>query len=685
MTAISDRDGELGTATADGNGDWTLTPGSAMSADTHSITVTATDAADNTGDASEALSITIDNTAPAVTINKAESQDDPAADTPVRFTAVFSEPVSGFADEDADTSGSTAAGPLSVLITEADPADGTAYEVAISGMSGAGDVIVTIPAHAAQDAAGNTSTAGTGDDSTVAYDPALNDIAYELSASHATVAEGDEGSTGLTFTITRSGATSGESATDFEIGGTATFAEDFDNIGGTGGASGLTGSISFAADELSKTVTLDVLGDAADESDETIEITLSETGGSGTAIYTNNPAVSTITDDDTAGFTLSKTEVTVNESGTADTFTAVLDSQPAGSVVLAVSSGDTGEAAVSPESLTFTSDNWDTAQEVTVTGADDDAGDGNQTTAVTVSVEDASGDDTYDSLEDQTVSVTVADNDTPGITVAPTALTVDEPAGTADFTITLNTQPADSADVEFSLIAGSECMLSVTSPATIANADWGTGVTVTVTAQDDEEDNPGDQRTCAVTIGAATSTDSAYDGLDPDDVTVTVTDDETPAIALSSTSVDEDMPAGTAVGTLSVSNYSDAGSVSFALISGDGSEDNALFTTDGDKLVTGASFDFETDERHTYNVRVSASDGSEIIASGSFSVTVSDVVIPGDLNADDRLDLADAVSLLNILTSDTYDPESHPEGDVNGDGRCDMKDLILLLRMLVGL
>jgi len=290
VTVISDRDGELGTATADG--DWTFTPDSAMSADTHSIT--ATDAADNTGEVSEALSITIDNTAPAVTINQAESQDDPAADTPVRFTAVFSEPVSGFADEDADTSGSTAAGPLSVLITEADPADGTAYEVAISGMSGAGDVIVTIPAHAAQDAAGNTSTAGTGDDSTVAYDPALNDIAYELSVSHATVAEGDEGSTALT--ITRSGATSGESATDFEIGGTATFGEDFDSIGGTGGTSGLTGSISLAADE----------------SDETVEITLS--GTDGTVNCTNNQAVLTIADDDTAGFTLSKTEIAVSES-----------------------------------------------------------------------------------------------------------------------------------------------------------------------------------------------------------------------------------------------------------------------------------------------------------------------------------------------------------------------------------
>lgn len=61
----SDLDGSLGSTVADGSGNWTFTPGSAVSEGVHSITATATDLADNTGPASAALSVTVDTTVPA--------------------------------------------------------------------------------------------------------------------------------------------------------------------------------------------------------------------------------------------------------------------------------------------------------------------------------------------------------------------------------------------------------------------------------------------------------------------------------------------------------------------------------------------------------------------------------------------------------------------------------------------
>ena len=78
----------------------------------------------------------------------------------------------------------------------------------------------------------------------------------------------------------------------------------------------------------------------------------------------------TTTDDDTAGFTVTASggSTTVAETGSTDTFTVVLDVQPASDVVISVSSGDTGEVTVSPATLTFTSTNWDTAQTVTING-----------------------------------------------------------------------------------------------------------------------------------------------------------------------------------------------------------------------------------------------------------------------------------------------------------------------------
>ena len=97
----------------------------------------------------------------------------------------------------------------------------------------------------------------------------------------------------------------------------------------------------------------------------------------------------TTTDSDVAGFTVIESggTTTVAEDGsTTDDFTVVLDAQPISDVVISVTSSDTGEATVSPATLTFTSGNWDSSQTVTVTGVDDSLIDGSQTTTVTIAV-----------------------------------------------------------------------------------------------------------------------------------------------------------------------------------------------------------------------------------------------------------------------------------------------------------
>ena len=77
------------------------------------------------------------------------------------------------------------------------------------------------------------------------------------------------------------------------------------------------------------------------------------------------------TANDTAGFTVAESggSTTVAETGSTDTFTVVLDAQPSSDVVISVVSSDTGEATVSPATLTFTNGNWDTPQTITITGA----------------------------------------------------------------------------------------------------------------------------------------------------------------------------------------------------------------------------------------------------------------------------------------------------------------------------
>ena len=75
----------------------------------------------------------------------------------------------------------------------------------------------------------------------------------------------------------------------------------------------------------------------------------------------------------------------MSESGSSDSFTFALGSEPAGDVVVSVASSDLSEVVVSASALTFTASNWDTPQTVVVTGVNDGLSDGDQAVDVTLS------------------------------------------------------------------------------------------------------------------------------------------------------------------------------------------------------------------------------------------------------------------------------------------------------------
>ena len=104
-----------------------------------------------------------DTTAPTVTITKKADQADPTSTDPIDFTVVFSEPVTGFIDNDIELSGT--AGAVAATVT----GSGTTYNVAVSGMNASGTVIAKVKEGAAIDGANNQSTAsGT---ASVAFEP----------------------------------------------------------------------------------------------------------------------------------------------------------------------------------------------------------------------------------------------------------------------------------------------------------------------------------------------------------------------------------------------------------------------------------------------------------------------------------------------------------------------------------
>jgi LPXTG-site transpeptidase (sortase) family protein len=125
----------------------------------------------------------LDEIQPSVTIDQAGGQADPTNISPINFTVIFSEAVSGFTGTDVSLSG--AALPTTALVTEIAPNDGTTYNVAVSGMTGIGTVIALLNAGVAADAAGNGNTASTSTDNSVVFDPSFPVVLFNANTSPA--------------------------------------------------------------------------------------------------------------------------------------------------------------------------------------------------------------------------------------------------------------------------------------------------------------------------------------------------------------------------------------------------------------------------------------------------------------------------------------------------------------------
>ncbi|WP_333119850.1 DUF4347 domain-containing protein [Microcoleus sp. Pol17_C1] len=360
----------------------------------------------------------------------------------------------------------------------------------------------------------------------------LNPIDYAITAGVATVTEGNEGKTAATFTVTRSGCTELASTVDYAIAGTAD-SSDYKNIGGTSGATAATGTINFAAGETSKTITLDVLGDAAIETNETLEVTLSNPSKlDSTPTITTATATTTITNDDTAGFTVSPKAISTTEAGGKADFTVKLDSQPTANVTIGLRSSNPAEGTVSTDSLTFTPANYNQSQTITVSGVNDLVADGPQPYKI-VTAAAVSTDANYNSLDPDDVTVTNSDDDTPGITINPTAGLITGEEGTkANFSVVLNTQP--TADVTIGLNTDNVAEGTVsTNSLTFTPANWSAPQQVTVTGvEDSSADGDIDYK---IVTAAAVSTDVNYNNRDVADVSITNKDNDTAGISITPT------------------------------------------------------------------------------------------------------------------------------------------------------
>ncbi|MFL3016311.1 MAG: hypothetical protein ACJZ2F_02085 [Acidimicrobiales bacterium] len=99
---------------------------------------------------------------------------------------------------------------------------------------------------------------------------------------------------------------------------------------------------------------------------------------------------------------------------------------------------------------------------MTVTGVDDNIIDGTITSTITIAVDDASSDNDFDPVADQTVSTTTTDNDAAGFTVAQSggSTSVAESGTTDTFTVALTAQPASNVVIAITSNDTGEATLS---------------------------------------------------------------------------------------------------------------------------------------------------------------------------------------------------------------------------------
>ena len=403
-----------------------------------------------------------------------------------------------------------------------------------------------------------SGASGVADPSAVTLTIADDDAAPSLSISAPSVAEGAAGaSAALDWTVALSAA-SGRAVTVAYAegtGGTATAGTDYTALA--------AGTLTFAAGETSKTVSVTVTGDATDEPDETVVVTLSAPSNAtipdGAASGTG-----TIMDDDAAPtVALALADSSIAENGGATTVTATLSHPSSAATTVTVTAVAGFYTVESDAAIVIAAGETATVSDGVMITAVDDAIDnvGDRRVTVTGTAANAQA-----AAESQTVTVTGAaltltdDEDTPTVTLL---LSEPDPSkqdtiaesgadNASTVTATLNRASSEAVTLTVSAVAGTHAVSgdftqTGTTLTIAAGSTASTGV-VTVTANDDTTDGPDKSITVSATVSGASGV------ADPSAVTLTIADDDAaPAVtlALSDSAIAEAGGTTTVTATLS--------------------------------------------------------------------------------------------------------------------------------------
>ena len=223
---------------------------------------------------------------------------------------------------------------------------------------------------------------------------------------------------------------------------------------------------------------------------------------------------------------------TTDEAGDTATLVLHLNNMPTADVTLtceAVTESQNKEVDIACGEIVINGDNWQTPQEIVVTGVDDYVKDGDQIYKVKITT--VSEDADFNGLEVESFELTNLDKTAPGFVFSETALTTfeDQEQPAAKFTVFLSSIPA--SDVSLTLNSSNQAE-GVVTPTTLkfTKENWNVPQEVSVQGQDDDVRDGSVNYT--IFFSPSESNDEDYNGFQPKPIKVTNVDNDVAGIAI---------------------------------------------------------------------------------------------------------------------------------------------------------
>ena len=217
---------------------------------------------------------------------------------------------------------------------------------------------------------------------------------------------------------------------------------------------------------------------------------------------------------ETNGVAVSPNKLTITE-GESGSYTVVLTKAPEGTVTVRIS-GAADDVTASPTRLSFSTGNWNRQQTVTVRVAEDDDA---ETDALVMLKHEVTGGG-YDEVMADNVEVTPKEDDTRGVTVNPTLLTL--AAGVSGtYQVRLDAEPP--SDVTVTVARSTNDVMVDPTALVFTPQNWSQNQAVTVTVDEDA----GTTERKSVTL-SHTAVGGRYAGVPIADVTVAIPVEGTP-------------------------------------------------------------------------------------------------------------------------------------------------------------